>query len=285
MEEQKYVEKQTAETLQDTHETNSVLTKKDLNKAYWRLSLWGETSLNFERMQSIGYCNAMVPILKKLYPEKEDLAKALKRHLQFFNTQLNWGNLILGPTIAMEEEKAKKGEIIADELITSFKTGMMGPVAALGDSIDFATIGTLVTAFAASTASEGSSLAVLIIAVWCILHEVQGFLMFKFGYGAGRKSLKTIMKSGLLNDFLMGANILGMFMMGVLTSSLVALTTVFKVGSFDLQATLNSIIPGILPLSVLFIVYFLIHKKQISTAKIVIFIILFGILGSLIGLF
>jgi mannose/fructose/N-acetylgalactosamine-specific phosphotransferase system component IID len=37
-------------------EKESVLTKKDLNKCYRRLSLWGETSLNFERMQAIGWC-------------------------------------------------------------------------------------------------------------------------------------------------------------------------------------------------------------------------------------
>lgn len=262
----------------------SIITNKDLNKAYWRLSLFGECSLNFERMQAVGFCNAIAPILKKLYPNKDDLSKALKRHLQFFNTQLNWGNLIFGPTIAMEEEKSKKGDMIADELITSFKTGMMGPIAALGDSIDFATIGTLVTAFAASAASKGNPIAVVALATWCILHEVQGFLLFKFGYKAGRKSLRSIMKSGLLDDFLMGANILGMFMMGVLSSSLVKLVSVLKVGNFDLQATLDGIVPGLLPLIVVFTVYFLIHKKNVSTAKIVIFIILFAIIGSLIGL-
>ena len=63
----------------------NMLTKKDLNKCYIRLSLWGETSLNFERMQGIGFCNAMIPALKKLYTTKEDLSEALKRHLQFFN--------------------------------------------------------------------------------------------------------------------------------------------------------------------------------------------------------
>lgn len=37
----------------------NMLTKKDLNKCYIRLSLWGETSLNFERMQGnwILQCN------------------------------------------------------------------------------------------------------------------------------------------------------------------------------------------------------------------------------------
>ncbi len=61
--------------------------KKDLNKCYIRLSLWGETSLNFERMQGIGFCNAMIPALKEIVYNKEDLSEALKRHLQFFNTE------------------------------------------------------------------------------------------------------------------------------------------------------------------------------------------------------
>jgi D-glucosaminate-specific PTS system IID component len=81
------------------------------------------------------------------------------------------------------------------------------------------------------------------------------------------------------------ANILGMFMMGVLSSNLVSLTPKLKIGKFVLKNMLDGILPGLLPLLVVFGVYYLIKKKQVSTAKIVILLIAIGIAGSAIGLF
>lgn len=263
----------------------NMLTKKDLNKCYIRLSLWGETSLNFERMQEIGFCNAMIPALKKLYTTKEDLSEALKRHLQFFNTELMFGNLIFGPTIALEEEKAENPDKIPDELITSFKTGTMGPVAAIGDTIHWGTAWTLGMALIASMAAKGNMISIAIMLALFAAFEVTAYLLFRLGYKTGRMSFTKIMKSGKLDELLDSANILGMFMMGVLSSNLVSLTPKLKIGKFVLKNMLDGILPGLLPLLVVFGVYYLIKKKQVSTAKIVILLIAIGIAGSAIGLF
>lgn len=263
----------------------NMLTKKDLNKCYIRLSLWGETSLNFERMQGIGFCNAMIPALKKLYTTKEDLSEALKRHLQFFNTELMFGNLIFGPTIALEEEKAENPDKIPDELITSFKTGTMGPVAAIGDTIHGGTAWTLGMALIASMAAKGNMISIAIMLALFAAFEVTAYLLFRLGYKTGRMSFTKIMKSGKLDELLDSANILGMFMMGVLSSNLVSLTPKLKIGKFVLKNMLDGILPGLLPLLVVFGVYYLIKKKQVSTAKIVILLIAIGIAGSAIGLF
>ena len=263
----------------------NMLTKKDLNKCYIRLSLWGETSLNFERMQGIGFCNAMIPALKKLYTTKEDLSEALKRHLQFFNTELMFGNLIFGPTIALEEEKAENPDKIPDELVTSFKTGTMGPVAAIGDTIHWGTAWTLGMALIASMAAKGNMISIAIMLALFAAFEVTAYLLFRLGMKTGRMSFTKIMKSGKLDELLDSANILGMFMMGVLSSNLVSLTPKLKIGKFVLKNMLDGILPGLLPLLVVFGVYYLIKKKQVSTAKIVILLIAIGIAGSAIGLF
>ena len=263
----------------------NMLTKEDLNKCYIRLSLWGETSLNFERMQGIGFCNAMIPALKKLYTTKEDLSEALKRHLQFFNTELMFGNLIFGPTIALEEEKAENPDKIPDELITSFKTGTMGPVAAIGDTIHWGTAWTLGMALIASMAAKGNRISIAMMLALFAAFEVTAYLLFRLGYKTGRMSFTKIMKSGKLDELLDSANILGMFMMGVLSSNLVSLTPKLKIGKFVLKNMLDGILPGLLPLLVVFGVYYLIKKKQVSTAKIVILLIAIGIAGSAIGLF
>lgn len=264
---------------------DGLLTQKDLNKCYARLSLWGETSLNFERMQAVGWCNAIAPVLKKLYTTKEDLSAALKRHLQFFNTELLFGNLIFGPSIALEEERAENPEKVPEELITSFKTGTMGPVAAIGDTIHWGTIWTLGVAAAGAMAAEGKISAVILLLVLFAMCEVMGYMLFRLGYTTGRISFTKIMKSGLLNEILDGANILGMFMMGVLSANLIAATATLEVGDFVLQDMLDGIVPGLLPLAIVFGIYYLIRKKQLSSAKIVLLVLVIGILGALVGLF
>lgn len=264
---------------------DGLLTQKDLNKCYARLSLWGETSLNFERMQAVGWCNAIAPALKKLYTTKEDLSAALKRHLQFFNTELLFGNLIFGPSIALEEERAENPEKVPEELITSFKTGTMGPVAAIGDTIHWGTIWTLGVAAAGAMAAEGKISAVILLLVLFAMCEVMGYMLFRLGYTTGRISFTKIMKSGLLNEILDGANILGMFMMGVLSANLIAATATLEVGDFVLQDMLDGIVPGLLPLAIVFGIYYLIRKKQLSSAKIVLLVLVIGILGALVGLF
>ena len=53
------------------------LTKKDRLAVAWR-STFIQGSWNYERMQNGGWCYALIPALKKLYPKKEDRAAALQ---------------------------------------------------------------------------------------------------------------------------------------------------------------------------------------------------------------
>ena len=57
-------------------ENKKKLTKKDLNKCWWIWELTSEMCLSYERLMSLGFCHAMVPIMKKLYgDDKEELSK------------------------------------------------------------------------------------------------------------------------------------------------------------------------------------------------------------------
>ena len=58
------------------------------NDFFWTFirSNFLQASWNMERMQALGYCFGMVPILRRLY-EGDELKKAIKRHLEFYNTQ------------------------------------------------------------------------------------------------------------------------------------------------------------------------------------------------------
>ena len=45
---------------------SKVITKQDLNKVFWR-GIFMQFSWNYERMQALGYCWTILPVLKKIY--------------------------------------------------------------------------------------------------------------------------------------------------------------------------------------------------------------------------
>ncbi len=55
------------------------LTKSDLMKTFWR-SFTQEWAWNYERQGNLGYAYAMLPIINKLYKNKEERVAAYHRH-------------------------------------------------------------------------------------------------------------------------------------------------------------------------------------------------------------
>ena len=97
-------------------ETNEVhLDKKDLKRLFWR-SNGVQSAFNFERMQGLGFCWGMLPVIDKLYKNKEDRVAAYKRHSGYFNTHPWMGGIIYGIVAAMEERKAN-GEEVDEERV------------------------------------------------------------------------------------------------------------------------------------------------------------------------
>ena len=120
----------------------SVMTKEVFKKTFWR-TFPLQACFCYERMQNVGFAYQMVPALKKLYPDKEEASKALKRHLAIFNTTPCVVPFITGASIAMEEKfkKAREnGEECDEESINAVKTALMGPLAGIGDSFFWGTL-------------------------------------------------------------------------------------------------------------------------------------------------
>lgn len=265
-----------------------ILNNKDITKAYIRWWWTAEVSNSFERMQAVAVCATMGPVLQKLYKNKEDLVAALKRHLIFFNSQAIWGGLIHGTAIAMEEEKAM-GQEIPDEVITGIKTGLMGPLAGIGDTLDWGTMQTLFTAIAISFGATGSIIAPIfpcILGVWLF---VEGLYLFKFGYSLGRESIRHILSGGIVKKLIDGASILGLFMMGSLSAMVVKLNTTIKFDvsgkDFIVQDVLDKIAPGLLPLGAIFLVYWMMKYKKMSITKVLCILVVLSIVGAVIRVF
>lgn len=272
------------------HDVKSVkLTKKDIRKSFILWYMITEMSSSYERLQSLSFCACLTPILKKLYSKKEDLSAALTRHLQFFNTEGIWGCLIHGITIALEEQKAN-GEDIPDETITGLKTGLMGPFAGIGDTIDWGTLKPIIYALGVSVAMTGSGVGGFIVFLFPLITFILGYYIWNLGYTLGKDSIKTVLQGGLVQELITGSSILGLFMMGALSANYVKLSTPLTITlsnakPFPVQDIFDKIAPGILPLAVIFAIYLYLSKKEQSYNKVLIAILVVSLLGSLVGIF
>jgi mannose/fructose/N-acetylgalactosamine-specific phosphotransferase system component IID len=269
-----------------TEEGTIVLTKKDVRRFFFRWYFLVEMSNSFERLQSLSFCGAIAPALKKLYPDKEARAAALTRHLQFFNTEGIFGAVIHGTTLAMEEQKAR-GADIPDEMITNIKTGLMGPLAGIGDTLTWGTLRPILLGLAASFAMKGSPVGVVFPFLFAVITYVLGNYLCNMGYRYGRSSIKGLLESGLIKDVIFGAGIMGMFMMGTLAANYVDVTTpiAFSLNGEEMaiQDFLDGIVKGLLPLGFVMGTYFFLKKFPYKILWALLIMLGICLLGSLVG--
>lgn len=266
------------------------ITDKDIRAVTVRWIFSNTSAWNYERMQNVAFCWSLIPVLQKIYKKKDDLAAALTRHMAFFNTEMTIGSPILGATAAMEVQKAK-GEDIPDDLIDAIKTGLMGPMAALGDSLFGSTANALLLSFCMGMALTGNVVGPIVYAVaWTAIVVVLSLWGVRFGYKQGI----DIMDSELFSEETISKvtnvlSVLGLVVIGGLAAGFVTLSTPITWGSGDavtsLQTILDGLMPGLLPFLAVMITWYLHDRKNVSVLKLLGGLIVVGALGSLIGLF
>ncbi len=269
------------------------LTKKDIVWAWLRFYFANEIPHSFDRYIAPSLMWGLMPILRKLYKDKDELRAAYQRHLLFFNTQMTWGGgTLTGIMSSLEEARAKevyeKKEItITDDLIYNTKAGLMGALAGIGDSIDSGTIQYIFIAIALPWAQKGYFVGALVPFVCFVTYQfLIGLYFTKFGYQLGRKAATEIVTGTKMKSIIEILSILGLFMMGILAGNYVKVTTSLKWTlsgkKFVLQNILDQILPGILPLLVIggLYYYFVKHGLNITRALIGLTIIL-GVLGAI----
>ena len=224
-------------------------------------------SWNFERMQNGGFCFGILPALKALYTDETSYKSAVKRHLEFYNTHPYVSAPIMGIVLNLEEAKAN-GADISDEQISNIKTSMIGPLAGVGDPVFWFTIRPILAAVCATMAILGQSFGpILFFIAWNVIRF--GFLWFaqEEGYKKGTKLVEEL-SDDFLKNVSLGSSMLGMFVIGILIQRYV------KVNLFDLDATINSLVPGLFAI-ILFLICSKLLKKGISPVLLI--MLLFGI--------
>ena len=269
------------------------VTKNDLFWTFIRSNfLLG--SFNFERMQSMGFCVSMMPILKRVYGDsKEEMKAALKRHLEFFNTQPFVAAAIMGIIGAMEEKRAN-GADISPATLSGVKVGLIGPLAGVGDPIFWGTIRPVLAALGAGIALTGSIIGPIIFFVaFNAIRLATHWYGVKYGYEKGTQLVENI--GGNEMKFLTeGASVLGLLVMGALVAKWTTVNMPLVISEYDnamgdhvvttLQTILDSLMPGIVALLMTFACMWLL-KRGMNPLIIIIGLFAIGIAGYAIGLF
>lgn len=271
------------------------LTPGDVRSVFIRSNLF-QGSWNFERMQALGFCFSMVPVIRRLYPENNNERKqAIKRHLEFFNTHPYVAAPVLGVTMAMEEQRAN-GAPIDDAAINGLKVGLMGPLAGVGDPIFWGTVRPVFAALGAGIAMSGSILGPLLFFVlFNLVRLITRYCGVAYGYRKG-VNIVNEMSSGFLQKMTEGASILGLFVMGALVNKWTHVNIPFVASSITnsegqttvttVQSILDQLMPGLVPLLLTFgCMWLLRHKVNALWIIMGFFIIgIFGYWSGLLGL-
>jgi mannose/fructose/N-acetylgalactosamine-specific phosphotransferase system component IID len=267
------------------------LTRADLMKAFWRYVFLFQCGWNYERMQSVGYCYTMIPILKKTRPDPEEFKEAFITNLNFFNTNPVVGApLIIGAHIALEEAGASL------ETTEGLKVGLMGPLAGVGDTLVWALYNSIIFSIGASLALGGSALGpILVVLLVFFPYLAVRYWQFFWAYNQGT-NIVTSLGGGLIARITEFATLVGLVVVGGFAPSIVRLAVAWKPvfittvqgqeakTVIDIQADIDLILPYMLPVLATALAYWLL-KKGWSPVAVLGILFLIGFIGGAIGLF
>lgn len=262
------------------------ITRADLRTLFFR-SFALQSAFSFDRMQALGWTWSLIPFLKKIYKDQpEEYKRALRRHLTFFNTHMWVHGPILALTADLEARRAR-GEDIDEQAIQGLKGSLMGPLAGIGDSMFHGTLRPIMGGIAAGLALQGNPLAPIIFFV-----SVNAVHVFCAWYGLYKtydwgQTVIARLASGGLRQFLEGASIAGLMAVGALTGTWLNVTTplayTVQDATVSVQSMLDSIMPRILPLTLVMIVFWFVRKQK-KTTNIMLGLIAAGLVLGALGI-
>lgn len=258
-----------------------VITKKDLNNMVWR-SLLLQASFNYERMQAGGWLYSILPGLKKIHKNKEDLSNSMKLHLEFFNVHPFLVTFVQGLVLAMEENKESQ------DSIRGIKIALMGPLGGIGDALCWFTLLPITASIGVSLAKDGNIAGpIVFLLLFNIVHLFLRFFLMHYSYKMGVGAISKLKDD---TEYVTnGSLILGLTVIGGLIASFVNLkiATVINLGNDVMvniqQDVFDKIVPNILPLLYTLFMFYLLKKGK-KPITLILLTLVIGIAGRGLGI-
>ena len=166
----------------------------------------------------------------------------------------------------------------------------MGPFAGIGDTIDWSTLRPLLIALVLPLAENGSFLAPIIYGI--LLGGItfaENMFFVKTGYRMGTQAALSVLEGGAINKFISCASVLGMFMMGGLSASMVKVYTSAQIptGEGTVMAIqgdiLDAVAPGLLTLFAVLMTYRYLRSGH-SMMKATFWLLVIGLVLGAVGI-
>jgi len=257
------------------------LDKKTLNQMAWR-SLFLQGSFNYERMQAAGWLYGIIPGLKKIHTDKEDLSLSMEHNLEFFNTHPFLVTFVMGIVLSLEQQKSDIATIRA------VRVAAMGPLGGIGDAIFWFTLVPIAAGISANMALNGSLLGpIVFLLMFNVVQFGVRYWLMHWSYDLGTSAIESLTRNA--KEFTRAASILGILVVGSLTSlyggTTIALTVPNGESPIVIQSILDGILPKLIPLSLTLGLYWLIKNKNWSAVKCIGLLLALGLVGGFLGIF
>lgn len=233
--------------------------KKSVVRRLFTRVWWLMFCTSYTKQQGTSTVWQLEPFIADIYgKDTDEYYDALQRHQNFFNTTPMFASFIYAIVISMEYERKAAldaGEEFDDNSIEAIKVALMGPIAGIGDSIQLSCLRVIATGVAIGFSQQGSWLGPILFAlVYNVPNQIIHWFCGSLGMKLGTGFITEAMASGKMQAFTKGFTVLGMIMVGAMTAQFVTVTTTLVIptggATFNLQAMLDSILPGIVPLSI-----------------------------------
>lgn len=267
----------------------TMLSKKELRQIWARWGFTHLSSMSYEKLQAHAWAYAFIPFAKKYYKDEPEKQKELMlRHSMFYNTEPQTGQMINGIVTSLEEQIAM-GKDLDATLPINIKTSLMGPLAGIGDSIIQGIIVPTLLSIGMGLATGGNPLGPLFYIVsYGIIGPLISYLSFKYGYLLGVNAVDHVVGEGAkrITD---AFNVVGVMVVGGLSASSIVLNTQLNIPMGEemqpLQNVLDGIFPGLLPLLMVLLSWWLLAKKRVSATRVILILTAIVAVGVTIGLF
>lgn len=264
------------------NQTVNKLTDKERKAAFRRWTFMAGLGWNYETQQAPSVAFAMSKALRTIYPNDEDYIEAMDNHFKYFNITPQMGNLVLGATLAMEEQDGLK----AKDAVQNLKISLMGPLSGVGDSLFWVLWPTIIGGISGYMALQGNPIGAIIWIIVSIALYFVKMALSNLGYSSGTKLVTTLGdKINLLTD---AASVMGLMVVGTLIATVIKIYVpfTFKAGevSLSLQTdVIDKIMPALLPVLLTALVYWLLGKKWWTPVKIILLLVVVSLVGAYFG--
>ena len=230
------------------------LDKATLNKMVLR-SLNLQASFNYERMQAAGWLYCILPGLV---------------------------TFVMGIILSLEQQKADI------ETIRAVRVAAMGPLGGIGDAIFWFTLVPITAGITSNMAINGSLAGpILFLLIFNIVQFACRFFLMYWSYNLGTKAIDILTANA--KEFTRAASMLGVFIVGALTSNYGGTTVATVIENGDspivIQSILDGVLPKLIPLALTLGLFFLMKKKNWKPVTCIALLLVIGLVGAFFGIF